>query len=305
MSRTRRLLAVGVPAVLLLTVVAATVQSGRATGSGACAGGAEDVLLTWAEQVPDVVGTHVTVARPVVEAAGVAWDPAAVRLVVDEAAGGTVLEQSGGACGEPLRVLLSSGGPFVAPEDLPPAARSLLGPEPGPLRRLPDADGYLVQSRTALVGDCRSTEAFEGDLAGLEVSCFPAPQDALATAVQQAAAATGATVRVRSSGTREGTWTVTATVDGSRVAVTAVQDPGGSPGYPDGTAGAPSVVAEPACPPAGDGVVCRLAASSDLLVRAVVVAPEEAEEGPTATPPSTAGALARAGLLALGPVTEP
>ena len=66
---------------------------------------------------------------------------------VDAAARGTVLEQSGGGCDEPLRLVLSTGGPLVDPAEQAPAARAALGPDPGPVRAV----------RSARASRCRAT----------------------------------------------------------------------------------------------------------------------------------------------------
>jgi hypothetical protein len=175
--------AVLVPGALLLGLV---VLAGSRPAVEGCPGGADAVLQTTPEQVPDVVGLDVDAATDALEEAGVPVPPDAVRYVVDPAPRDTVLEQSGGACGEALDLRLASGGPFVELDEVPSAARDALGEDPGLVRRVPLSEGYLLQTDELLVGDCPSADlvASMGQARASEIRCFPTTQEVLVEVVE-------------------------------------------------------------------------------------------------------------------------
>jgi len=175
--------AAGVPAALLLGVL--TTATLRPAVEG-CAGGPASVLRPQQAQVPDLVGLDVAAARVAAEQAGVVWSEREERRVVDAAGRGTVLEQSGGGCEDPLRLAVSTGGPIVDPAEQAPAAQQALGPDPGPVRVVRLAEGTALQSDDVITGGCDAVDRLVEDEPvddGVAVSCYPAPADALVRAV--------------------------------------------------------------------------------------------------------------------------
>ncbi len=180
----RRWVAAAVPALLLLGVAGTVALRPAVDG---CGGGPAAVLLPTAEQVPDLVGDDEGTARLRAEQAGVTWSARQETWRVDAADRGTVLEQSGGGCEDPLRLVLSTGGPLVDPARQAPAAQEALGPDPGPVRVVRLSEGTALQSDDVLTGECAAVERVQEEEpvgAGVEVGCYPAPVDALVAAVR-------------------------------------------------------------------------------------------------------------------------
>ena len=144
------------------------------------------MLRPTAEQVPELVGLDVGAAQVQAEEAGVDWAARAERWDVDAAARGTVLEQSGGGCAEPLRLVLSTGGPLVDPAAQAPAARLALGPDPGPVRAVRYGEGLVLQSDEVVTGECPAVERLRAEEPvgeDVRVGCHERPVDALVAAV--------------------------------------------------------------------------------------------------------------------------
>lgn len=228
MARGRRWVAVALPGALLLGVLATATLRPAVDG---CPGDATAVLLPTAEQVPDLVGLDVTVARTAAEEAGVPWGERQETVRVDAAAPGTVLAQEGGGCGDPLRLVLSTGGPLVDVADQAPAARRALGPDPGPVRVVRLPEGTALQSDAVVTGECAAVRALtRSEPVGPEVSvgCYPSPVDALVQAVGDGSGFLGPPgddVRVLQSSSGTGLadtavgWTADRAVEGWRLTV--------------------------------------------------------------------------------------
>jgi hypothetical protein len=208
--------AVILPGAVLLGVLA---LAGSRPAVQRCPGGAEAVLLPTAAEVPDLVGLSAEQARAAAEQAGLAWSQEVVRFTVDPADRGTVLEQSGGACEDPLRLVVSSGGPFVSLADVPPAAREALGTDPGLVRRVPLADGYVLQTDAVVVGDCPSVDRFiasgqVGEVGEAAARCYPDAEEALLETLRGGAGFLGEQPRLRADTPGELTWSATGRGDG-------------------------------------------------------------------------------------------
>ena len=174
-----------VPAALFLGVLTAATLRPAVEG---CDGDPASVLRPLQAQVPDLVGLDVAEARLAAEQAGVVWSERDERQVVDAAAHGTVMEASGGGCTDRLRLAVSTGGPLVDPTEQAPAAQRALGPDPGPVRVVRLVEGTALQSDDVITGECAAVDRLVLDEAagdGVEVSCYPAPSDALVTAVDE------------------------------------------------------------------------------------------------------------------------
>lgn len=183
MAGRRRWLAAGLPAALLLGVL--TTASLRPAVDG-CGGAPAAVLLPRQSEVPDLVGLAVTEAQAAAEEVGVPWPEHEETWRVDAAVRGTVLEQSGGGCEDPLRLVLSTGGPLVDPAEQAPAAQRALGPDPGPVRVVRLDEGTALQSDDVVTGECAAVERLTSDepvAETVEVTCYPAAVDALVRAV--------------------------------------------------------------------------------------------------------------------------
>jgi len=227
MASRRRWLAAGLPALVLLGVMTAASQR---PAVDTCPGGPSAVLLPRAEQVPDLVGLDGAAARATAERAGMTWTAREERWTVDDAPAGTVLAQRGGACADPLRLGLSTGGPLVDPADQAPAAQEALGVDPGPVRVVRLSEGVALQTDTVVVGECPAVDALVaqgtvGDDAA--VTCYPAPADALVDVVRSGSGFLGGDEPVRMLTASSGTsmaesakgWTADRAGDGWRLTV--------------------------------------------------------------------------------------
>lgn len=190
------------------------------------------MLQATPEQVPDVVGLDVGAATEAFEDVGLTVPTDAVSYVVDPAVRDTVLEQSGGACGEPLQLRLASGGPFVDLDEVPAAARDALGEDPGLIRRVPLSQGYLLQTDDVLVGDCTSANNFAsaGEAGAAEIRCFPTTEELLVEVVEYStvlarfptgAGTTGGSGEVTVYTPGPGAWTAEQVTGGWRLTVLA------------------------------------------------------------------------------------
>ncbi len=216
------------PAALLLGVL---LTAGLRPALSGCGGPAAVVLRPTPAEVPDLVGLDVGAAEVAAAGAGVDWAARETVRQVDGARRGTVLAASGGGCEEPLRLVLSSGGPLVDPAAQAPAAQRALGPDPGPVRVVRLSEGVALQSDAAVTGECPAVQRLTREEPvgpDVEVSCYDAPVDALVTVVAEGSGFLGpgeADVRVLQSSSGASLarsargWTADRAVDGWRLTV--------------------------------------------------------------------------------------
>jgi hypothetical protein len=144
--------------------------------------------------VPDVRGLTEEAATADLADSGI--DPAGVRVtrLADDSAEGTVLRQTDTTCTQPVRLVVSDGGPVVDVDELSAGLRDLFAAGPGDVpdvvRRVDTDAGPAYKSDATMVGDCPAVAAAADEVADHDYvpRCRTPPADTLRDAVAGALA---------------------------------------------------------------------------------------------------------------------
>jgi hypothetical protein len=133
--------------------------------------------------VPDVRGEPQSEA--VAELLGAGVDPARVTVtrLADDSPEGVVIRQTDTTCQDPIRLVVSDGGPVVDVDELSAGLQESLAAGPGDVpdvvRRIDTDAGPVYKSDTTMVGDCPAVAEAEVADPDYTRRCRTPPADAL------------------------------------------------------------------------------------------------------------------------------